>query len=319
MDNRVEVREFLISRRAKITPQQVGLPEVGTRRVPGLRRGEVAALAGVSIEYYSKLERGSLAGVSASVLDAIARALQLDDAERAHLFHLAHAADGTGAIMRPRRRTTRWAPRPTLQWALDAITTGPAIVRNGRMDLLATNHLGRAMHSSLYDSNPAGTPNFTRYTFLDDDSHRFYPNWDLAADTCVAILRTEAGRDPHDKGLHDLVGELSTRSEDFRRRWSTHNVRLHGAGTKQFHHHVVGDLTLAYESLDMVAEPGLTMTIYAAEPSSPTADALALLASWAAIHTPATVHRPDQATMPSALNPAQPTAEPRIRPDLSPH
>jgi transcriptional regulator with XRE-family HTH domain len=319
MDNRVEVREFLISRRAKITPQQVGLPEVGTRRVPGLRRGEVAALAGVSIEYYSKLERGSLAGVSASVLDAIARALQLDDAERAHLFHLAHAADGTGAIMRPRRRTTRWAPRPTLQWALDAITTGPAIVRDGRMDLLATNHLGRAMHSSLYDSNPAGTPNFTRYTFLDDDSHRFYPNWDLAADTCVAILRTEAGRDPRDKGLHDLVGELSTRSEDFRRRWSTHNVRLHGAGTKQFHHHVVGDLTLAYESLDMVAEPGLTMTIYAAEPSSPTADALALLASWAAIHTPATVHRPDQATMPSALNPAQPTAEPRIRPDLSPH
>ena len=289
MDNRVEVREFLISRRAKITPQQAGLPEVGTRRVPGLRRGEVAALAGVSIEYYSKLERGSLAGASASVLDAIARALQLDDAERTHLFHLAHAADGTSAIMRPGRRTTRWMPRPTLQWALDAITTGPAIVRNGRMDLLATNHLGRAMHSSLYESNPAGNPNFTRYTFLDDDSHRFYPNWDLAADTCVAILRTEAGRDPHDKGLHDLVGELSTRSEDFRRRWSTHNVRLHGAGTKQFHHHVVGDLTLAYESLDMVAEPGLTMTIYAAEPNSPTADALALLASWAATHTPAAV------------------------------
>ncbi len=289
MDNRVEVREFLISRRAKITPQQAGLPDVGTRRVPGLRRGEVAALAGVSIEYYSKLERGSLAGVSASVLDAIARALQLDDAERAHLFHLAHAADGTSAIMRPRRRTARWTPRPTLQWALDAITRGPAIVRNGRMDLLATNHLGRAMHSSLYESSSAGPPNFTRYTFLDEDSHRFYPDWDLAADTCVAILRTEAGRDPHDKGLHDLVGELSTRSEDFRRRWSTHNVRLHGAGTKLFHHHVVGDLTLAYESLDMVAEPGLTMTIYAAEPNSPTADALALLASWAATHTPVAV------------------------------
>jgi transcriptional regulator with XRE-family HTH domain len=289
MDNRVEVREFLISRRAKITPQQAGLPDVGTRRVPGLRRGEVAALAGVSIEYYSKLERGSLAGVSASVLDAIARALQLDDAERAHLFHLARAADGTSAIMRPRRRAARWTPRPTLQWALDAITSGPAIVRNGRMDLLATNHLGRAMHSSLYESSSAGPPNFTRYTFLDEDSHRFYPDWDLAADTCVAILRTEAGRDPHDKGLHDLVGELSTRSEDFRRRWSTHNVRLHGAGTKLFHHHVVGDLTLAYESLDMVAEPGLTMTIYAAEPNSPTADALALLASWAATRTPAAV------------------------------
>ena len=284
MDNRAEVREFLVTRRAKITPAQAGLPDHGGRRVPGLRRGEVAALAGVSIEYYSKLERGSLAGVSASVLDAIARALQLDDAERAHLFHLARAADGTSALIRPRRRATRWTPRPSLQWALDAITTGPAIVRNGCMDLLATNHLGRAMHWSLYDSSVDGPPNFGRYTFLDSDSHRFYPNWDLAADTCVAILRTEAGRDPHDKGLHDLVGELSTRSEDFRRRWSSHNVRLHGAGTKHFHHHVVGDLTLAYESLDMVAEPGLTLTIYAAEPSSPTADALALLASWAATH-----------------------------------
>jgi len=284
VDNRAEVREFLISRRAKITPQLAGLPDVGTRRVPGLRRGEVAALAGVSVEYYSKLERGALAGVSASVLNAIARALQLDDAERTHLFDLAHAADGTSAFLRPRRRTTkRWSPRPSLQWALDAITNGPAIVRNGRMDLLATNHLGRAMHSSLYDGDPDGQqPNFARYTFLNDDSHSFYPDWDLAADICVAILRTEAGRDPEDRGLHDLVGELSTRSEDFRRRWSSHNVRLHGAGTKRFHHHVVGDLILSYESLDMAAEPGLNLTLYSAEPGSPTAHGLALLASWAA-------------------------------------
>jgi transcriptional regulator with XRE-family HTH domain len=290
VDNRAEVREFLITRRAKITPAQAGLPDVGNRRVPGLRRGEVATLAGVSIEYYAKLERGSLAGVSASVLDAIAHALQLDDAERAHLFHLAAAADGTSAIMRPQRRTTRrWTPRPSLQWALEAITSGPALIRNGRMDLLATNHLGRAMHASLYAGTAGGPPNFARYTFLDDDARRFYPDWELAADTAVAILRTEAGRDPYDKGLHDLVGELSTRSEDFRRRWSSHNVRLHGAGTKYFHHHVVGDLALAYESLDMVAEPGLTMTIYAAEPGSPTADALALLASWAATHDPAAV------------------------------
>ena len=282
MDNRAEVREFLISRRAKLTPQQAGLPDVGSRRVPGLRRGEVAALAGVSIEYYSKLERGALAGVSASVLDAIARALQLDDAERAHLFHLAHAADGTSAGMRPRRRPAkRWTPRPSLQWVLDTITA-PAIIRNGRMDLLVTNHLGRAMHSSLYDSERSGQPNFARYTFLDDDSHLFYPDWDTAAETCVAILRTEAGRDPYNKGLHDLVGELSTRSEDFRRRWSAHNVRYHGAGTKHFHHHVVGNLELAYESVDMISEPGLTMTIYAAEPGSPTEHALALLASWTA-------------------------------------
>jgi transcriptional regulator with XRE-family HTH domain len=281
MDNRAEVREFLISRRAKLSPQQAGLPDAGNRRVPGLRRGEVAALAGVSIEYYSKLERGAVAGASATVLDAIARALQMDDAERAHLFHLAHAADGTSAGMRTRRRTAkRWIPRPSLQWVLDTITA-PAIVRNGRMDLLATNHLGRAMHASLYDSDPGGQPNFARYTFLSDDSHRFYPDWETAADTCVAIMRTEAGRDPYNKDLHDLVGELSTRSEDFRRRWSAHNVRYHGAGTKHFHHQVVGELELAYESVDMISEPGLTMTIYAAEPSSPTEHALALLASWA--------------------------------------
>ena len=280
MDNRAEVREFLVSRRAKITPRQAGLPDVGTRRVPGLRRGEVAALAGVSIEYYAKLERGNLAGASASVLDALARALQLDDAERAHLFHLAHAADGTSAGMRPRRRTgKKWTPRPALRWVLDGITS-PAIVRNGRMDLLAANQLGRAMHASVYDSDSGDPPSFARYTFLDEDSHRFYPDWNTAADTCVAILRTEAGRDPHDKALHDLVGELSTRSAEFRRRWGRHDVRLHGAGTKHFHHTLVGNLDLAYESVDMIADPGLTLTIYAAEPASPTARALDLLASW---------------------------------------
>jgi transcriptional regulator with XRE-family HTH domain len=283
VDNRAEVREFLISRRARITPQQAGLPQIGSRRVPGLRRGEVAALAGVSVEYYSKLERGALAGVSASVLDAIARALKLDDAERDHLFHLAHAADGTGAGMRPRRRSSgRWTARLSLQWVLDTFT-GPAIVRNGRMDLLAVNHLGRAMHAALYDAAAGGQPNFARFTFLHlEGAHDFYPDWDGAADTCVSILRIEAGRDPHDKALHDLVGELSTRSEDFRRRWSAHNVRYHGAGTKHFRHHDVGDLELAYESVDMISEPGLTLTLYAAEPASPTAHALDLLASWTA-------------------------------------
>jgi transcriptional regulator with XRE-family HTH domain len=283
VDNRAEVREFLTSRRAKITPQQAGLPDVGSRRVLGLRRGEVASLAGVSIEYYSKLERGAIAGVSASVLDALARALQLDDAERAHLFHLAHAADGTSAGMRPRRRPARrWTPSPSLQWVLDKFAA-PAIVRNGRMDLLAVNHLGRAMHASLYNSGIAGDPpNFARYTFLDDDAHRFYPDWDAAADTCVAILHTEAGRDPHEKGLHDLVGELSTCSQDFRRRWSAHNVRSHGAGTKHFHHRDVGVLELAYESVDMISEPGLSLTLYVAEPASPSAHALDLLASWTA-------------------------------------
>lgn len=290
MDNSAEVREFLTTRRGKVSARQAGLPDVGARRVPGLRRTEVAVLAGISVEYYAKLERGALAGASASVLEALARALQLDDAERTHLFDLAAAAEGTSGLLRPRRRTTkRWTPRPSLQWVLDTVTGGPAIVRNGRMDLLATNALGRAVHACLYDSEPGdGTdpPNFARYTFLDADSHRFYPDWDTAADTCVAILRTEAGRDPHDKALHDLVGELSTRSEAFRRRWSSHDVRLHGAGTKTFNHRVVGDLELAYESVDMVSEPGLTLTLYAAEPASPTADALALLASWSATEHP---------------------------------
>ena len=280
MDDRAEAAHFLASRRARLTPEQAGIHTGGVRRVPGLRRSEVATIAGVSPEYYAKLERGALSGVSASVLDALARALQLDDAERAHLFHLAQAADGTAAAMRPRRRPSKqWTPRPSLQWVLDSIAA-PAIVRNGRMDLLAVNHLGRAMHAALYEAYPGETPNFARFTFLHEASRAFYSNWEAAADTAVAILRTEAGRDPHDKALHDLVGELSTRSTDFRQRWSRQDVRLHGAGSKLFHNALVGDLDLAYESVDMISDPGLTLTIYAAEPASPTAQALELLASW---------------------------------------
>ena len=285
MDNRTEVREFLVSRRAKITPEQAGLPAGTNRRVPGLRRTEVAVLAGVSIEYYSKLERGALAGVSAGVLDAIARALRLDDAERAHLFDLAQAAD-SGTLMRPRRRRSKqWTPHPSLQWTLDAVTGGPAFVRNGRMDLLAANKLARAFYAQVYaqvNADPQRPANIARFTFLDDNAHGFYADWDSAADVCVAILRTEAGRDPRDKELHDLVGELSTRSAEFRTRWAAHNVRHHGTGAKSFHHHIVGDLTVAYEGLEMAAEPGLTLTVYAAEPGSPSEDALRLLASWAA-------------------------------------
>ncbi|MEV4620757.1 helix-turn-helix transcriptional regulator [Asanoa sp. NPDC049573] len=282
MDNRTEVREFLVSRRAKITPEQAGLPAGGRRRVPGLRRTEVAALAGVSIEYYSKVERGALSGVSASVLDAIARALRLDDAERAHLFDLARAADGTSALVRPRRRgSKKWIPHRSLQWTLDAITEGPAFVRNGRMDLLATNHLARAFYDQVY-ADPTLPPNLARFTFLDDNALRFYADWNSAADITVAILRTEAGRDPINKDLHDLVGELSTRSTEFRTRWGAHNVRQHGTGVKRFRHHIVGDLTLAFEGLEMAAEPGLTLTIYAAGPGSPSQDALRLLASWSA-------------------------------------
>ncbi|MFI6038164.1 helix-turn-helix transcriptional regulator [Streptomyces sp. NPDC051315] len=283
MDNREEVREFLTSRRAKITPDQAGLPSGSRRRVPGLRRSEVAALADMSVEYYSKLERGNLAGVSPAVLEALARALQLDDAERAHLLNLAQVADGSDALTRPRRRTTtrQWTPHRSLQWTLDAITAGPAFVRNGRMDILAANRLFHAFYTDVY-ATPDNQQNLARFTFLDPASRRFYPDWDAFADITVAIVRAEAGRNPHDKDLHDLVGELCTRSDVFRTRWGTHNVRHHGTGTKHFHHHAVGDLSLAFEGLEMAAAPGLTLTIYTAEPGSPSEEGLRLLATWAA-------------------------------------
>ncbi|MFJ9530832.1 helix-turn-helix transcriptional regulator [Streptomyces cyaneofuscatus] len=283
MDNREEVREFLTSRRAKITPDQAGLPAGSRRRVPGLRRSEVAALADMSVEYYAKLERGNLAGVSPSVLEALARALRLDEAERAHLVNLAQAADGSDALTRPRRRTAtrQWQPHRSLQWTLDAITAGPAFVRNGRMDILAANPLFRAFYTDLY-ATPGNQQNLARFTFLDPAARRFYPDWDAFADITVAIVRTEAGRNPHDKDLHDLVGELSTRSDEFRTRWGAHNVRHHSTGTKHFHHHTVGDLALAFEGLDMASAPGLNLTIYTAEPGSPSEEGLRLLATWAA-------------------------------------
>lgn len=280
MDNRAEVREFLTSRRAQVTPDQVGLPAGTNRRVAGLRRSEVATLAGVSIEYYTRIERGAISGASPEVLDGVAKALRLDDAERAHLFDLAHAASPVARP--PRRRNSKtWTAHQSLQWALDAITAGPAFVRNGRMDILAVNTLARGFYKDVYDM-PGQPPNIARFTFLDERAHDFYPDWELFAEVTVAILRTEAARDPHNKELHDLIGELCTRSNDFRRRWSAHNVRHHGTGSKTFHHPVVGELTLAYEGLEMAAEPGLTLTIYAAEPGSSSEDALRLLASWSA-------------------------------------
>ncbi len=280
MDNRAEVRAFLTSRRARFTPDEVGLPAGSNRRVEGLRRSEVAALAGVSVEYYTKLERGAISGASPEILDALARALRLDDAERAHLFHLAHAASPVARP--PRRRSAKsWTPHTSLQWVLDAVTEGPAFVRNGRLDVLAANDLARAFYRDVFDT-PAQPPNIARFTFLDDRARDFYPYWDMAADVTVAILRTEAGRDPHNKDLHDLIGELSTRSTAFRRLWAAHNVRHHGSGIKTFRHPVVGEITLAYEGMEMESEPGLTITIYGAEPGSPSAERMRLLASWAA-------------------------------------
>ena len=285
MDNRAEVREFLMTRRARVSPEAAGLPAGANRRVEGLRRSEVAALAGVSVEYYAKLERGAIAGASAAVLDALADALQLDDAERAHLLDLARAADGIPTSGRARRRSSgrTAALRPSLQWALSTISDGVAFVRDPRQNLLATNALGRAFYSPVIGDG-GRTPNLARFQFLDPASRDFYPDWDLFAQMCVGVMRAEAGRDPHDTALQELVGELSTRSEVFRRLWAAHDVRRHGAGTKRFHHPVVGELTLAYEELAITAEPGNVLLVYTAEPGSPSAERLALLASWAATH-----------------------------------
>ncbi|KZX21452.1 helix-turn-helix domain-containing protein [Rathayibacter tanaceti] len=283
MDNREEVRDFLVSRRARVTPQQVGLPGGSKRRVPGLRRSEVALLSGVSVEYYSRVERGSLTGVSASVLEAVSGALRLDTAERAHLRDLAAAANESPlrAARRPRGPVS---VRPGVQLALDAVTTGPAFVRNGRMDVLAENSLFRALYSDVY-SRPERPVNLARYAFLQrEQSERFYPDWSMSADINVAILRTEAGRDPHDRGLQDLIGELSTRSDEFRVRWGAHEVRHHATGDKHFHHPVVGDLHLVYEALELMADPGLNFLIYSAQPGSGSEDSLKLLASWSAEH-----------------------------------
>ena len=191
VDNRSEVREFLTTRRARIRPEEAGLPAAGKRRVPGLRRSEVAALANMSVEYYAKLERGALAGVSTTVLDALARALRLDDAERAHLLRLAHEADGSNAILRPARRSKQWTIRPSLQWSLDAIVGSPAILVNARQDLLAANHLGRAMYSDVYATEPDRTPNFGRFTFLHDAARTLYPDWNHAADMTKILTRRE--------------------------------------------------------------------------------------------------------------------------------
>jgi transcriptional regulator with XRE-family HTH domain len=274
------VREFLASRRARITPEMAGLTLFGgRRRVPGLRREEVAMLAGVSVDYYTKLERGNLAGTSESVLDAIARALNLDQAVRDHLYNLARASGPSGKAQR--RPLQSGAVRPTLQFMLDSITGSPAFIGNHHMDIVAANQLGYALYSEMY-RGPARPANHSRFIFLDPRALDFYPNWDLAANTNVAILRTQSGRNPFDKRLADLVGELSVRSEEFRTRWAAHNVRRHYAGTKIFRHPVVGELELAYEAMELAEDPGFTLTVYPAVPGSPSDERIRMLASWAA-------------------------------------
>ncbi|MFE9370365.1 helix-turn-helix transcriptional regulator [Streptomyces sp. NPDC006711] len=279
MELRTEIREFLSSRRARIAPEQAGLPAYGgNRRVKGLRREEVALLAGVSVDYYVRMERGSIAGASDGVLDALATALRLDEAERNHLFHLARRSRTPSG---PRRHKPATTVRSTLRRVLDAISDAPAWIGNGRCDVLAMNQLARALYSPVL-ADPRRPANTARFVYLDPGARDFFVDYDQIAGAVAAKLRMEAGRDPNDEKLIALVGELSTRSELFRRRWASQDVRLHRSGRKRVRHPVVGRLDLDIESLELPAEPGLHLNIYTAPAGTPTADNVALLASWAA-------------------------------------
>jgi transcriptional regulator with XRE-family HTH domain len=284
-----DIREFLVSRRARITPAQAGLGVYGAnRRVKGLRREEVAMLAGISAEYYVRLERGNVRGVSEDVLDGIARALQLDEGDRMHLFDLARAAN-TAPSRRAARRTPQEHVRPVIQRILDSLVGVPAFVESARLDVLASNRLGEAFHAPQF-ADPVRPINGARFVFLNPRAKEFFLDWDTIANDVVGILRTEAGRDPYDKRLTDLIGELSTRSEEFRVRWAAHHVKLHRTGVKRFHHPVVGELTLDFERLDLPGDPDQKILFYSAEPGSPSRERLDLLASWGSAPAPS-VHQ----------------------------
>ncbi len=281
VDNRSEIRDFLASRRARLSPDQAGLPAYGSnRRVAGLRREEVALLAGVSVDYYTRLERGNLAGASDSVLDALAEALQLDEAERTHLFDLARAAGPQRA-----RGTSSSGVRPATLRVIDAMASVPAYVRNARFDILATNRLGRALYAPVFDSPlfaARGPVNTARFCFLDPTAKEFWVEWSKAADDSVAFLRLETGRSPQDRVLTQLIGELSTKSREFAERWARHDVRFHRSGVKRLRHPLVGELSLPYEAMDLSADAGLRLNVYAPEPDSAEQQALDVLASWTA-------------------------------------
>jgi len=282
MDSHSDLREFLLTRRARLTPTEAGLPDFGgRRRVSGLRREEVALLAGISVEYYTRLERGNAGGVSESVLDGISRALQLDDAEHAHLHDLVRATTASPGATRHRGASRAGQVPTSVQQMIDAMKDLAVVVQNGRLDIVATNSLGRALYSELY-VHPDRPANFARFVFLDPRAQDFYLDWDLAARQTVALLRSEAGRAPNDRALSNLVGQLSTRSDTFRTLWAAHNVREHRTGLKRVHHPVVGDLTLSFEGLQITSAPGLLMLPYTAEPGSASHDKLQLLANWAA-------------------------------------
>jgi transcriptional regulator with XRE-family HTH domain len=279
MNNDQEIREFLTTRRARLTPQAAGLPTYGrTRRVAGLRREEVALLAGISVEYYTRLERGNARGVSDDVLDAVSRALQLDEAEQAHLADLVRTANQERP---PRRPATPAKVRPSIRRIIDSMSEIPAFVSNGRLDILHANPLLEALYSEQF-RDAARPVNTARFLFLDPRARTFYADWETTARDIVAALHGEAGRNPYDRDLSNLIGILSTRSEEFRVHWARHDVRFHRSGTKRFRHPLVGELTLTYDRLELPADPGLAIVTYSAEPGSTSEAALEELRRWAA-------------------------------------
>lgn len=288
-----ELGAFLKARRMDLSPDEVGLPNSGRRRVKGLRREEVALLTAISTDYYTRIEQGRRHPPEAT-LDAIARVLRLNPDEREYAFELVRAtAVRTGRAPHP--RSARQEIPAGVQALMDAMVSAPAVVQNGRLDLLGSNALGRALYADAFSSQPR-RPNLARFVFLDPRAAEFYPDWDTMADYAVSILRAEAGHSPHSKDLTDLVGELATRSDEFKTRWAAHHVRAHRRGVKRMHHPVVGDLTLRYEGLDIPNSGGLTLFGYTAEPGSPSQDALKLLGSWAA-------SAPDSVTAPLRITP----------------
>ncbi|PRA79108.1 helix-turn-helix transcriptional regulator [Microbacterium sp. MYb66] len=273
------ISEFLTTRRARLVPEDVGLPDFGgRRRVPGLRREEVALVAGMSPEYYKRLERGQAKGVSDAVIDGVSRALRLDEAEHAHLHDLIRAA-AAGARPRQRERPAQAVQvTAATRQTIDAMSTVPVYVQNGRLDAVATNALGRALFSEMLDDAPAPA-NAARFVFLEPRAQGFYRDWGAQTRQVVAVLRAEAGRSPYDRRLSDLVGELSTRSDLFRKLWAAHDVREHRAGLKTIHHPIVGDLDLTYQAMDLASDRGLQMIVFSAEPASASRERLQLLAN----------------------------------------
>ncbi|MFG2135090.1 helix-turn-helix domain-containing protein [Streptomyces sp. NPDC048751] len=271
-----EIKDFLVSRRARVSPQEAGLPALSAhRRVPGLRREEVALLAGVSADYYVRLERGNLAGASDSVLNAVADALQLSAAERSHLFDLARSARGGGV------EASEEPVGEGVQRVLDAIGAVPAFVWNRRLDLVAANYLGYALYAPLFDSASTKPVNIARFKFLDPAARTFFHDWEHSIRNTVALLRMGAGMTPGDQGMRDLIAELSAASEPFARCWSDHEVRLHWSGVKEYEHPAVGWLSLPFETLTLPGRPDLMMSVLTPVQGSESAQRLRLLSDWA--------------------------------------